>query len=116
MEVILAIISGAVGAAIVSGIFGIVMWKLNRRAAKEDKKDSEKDEIQKTLDNLTVAMRVEMYDRIKRHGNAYIRRGDITSEELEDLISMHQVYHDILKGNGFLDSLMEKVKALPVKN
>ena len=38
----------------------------------------------------------------------------MTTEELEDLIAMHRVYHETLRGNGFLDALMEKVKALPV--
>jgi hypothetical protein len=27
---------------------------------------------------------------------------------------MHQVYHDDLNGNGFLDNLMRQVKNLPI--
>jgi hypothetical protein len=27
---------------------------------------------------------------------------------------MHEVYHDKLKGNGYLDKVMSEVKALPV--
>ena len=33
-------------------------------------------------------------------------------EELEDLIDMHKVYHGPLRGNGFLDDLMEQVRHL----
>lgn len=127
MEVWLAIVGGGVGAAVVGGIFGIIRWVLDRKAQKEDRKENkadqkqqdlskEIDEIKEQLGNLIIANRTSMYDRIKHLGNVYLERGSITSEELEDLISMHEVYHTVLKGNGFLDSLMEKVKALPVKN
>lgn len=126
MQVLMTVIGGAVGAAIVSGIFGIIMWKLNRKAQVEDRQEDKEQEnadalkaevetINEQLSGLTVAMRMLMYDRIKHLGNSYLKRGYITSEELADLIEMHRVYHDTLKGNGFLDTLMEKVKALPVK-
>ena len=127
MEVWLAIIGGGAGAAVVGGIFGLITWLLNRKAQKEDRKEdkadkeqkdmnAEIDEIKALLDNLIVAERTSMYDRIKHLGNVYLERGSISSEEMEDLISMHEVYHTVLKGNGFLDSLMAKVKELPVKN
>lgn len=126
MQVLMTVIGGAVGAAIVSGIFGIIMWKLNRKAQVEDRQEDKEQEsadalkaevetINEQLSGLTVAMRMLMYDRIKHLGNSYLKRDSISSEELADLIEMHRVYHDTLKGNGFLDTLMEKVKALPVK-
>ena len=126
MQLLMTVIGGAVGAAIVSGIFGIIMWKLNRKAQVEDRHEDKeqanveelKAEIEKINEQLaghTIAMRMNMYDRIKRLGNSYLNRGSITSEELSDLIEMHGVYHNTLNGNGFLDTLMEKVKALPVK-
>ena len=37
MQLLMTVIGGAVGAAIVSGIFGIIMWKLNRKAQVEDR-------------------------------------------------------------------------------
>lgn len=126
MQLLMTVIGGAVGAAIVSGIFGIIMWKLNRKAQVEDRHEDKEQEsadalkaevetINEQLSGLTVAMRTQMYDRIKHLGNSYLKKGFITSEELADLIEMHRVYHNTLKGNGFLDTLMEKVKALPVK-
>ena len=56
-----------------------------------------------------------LYDRIKHLGNSYIHKGYVTSEELEDLTAMHQIYHNNLNGNGFLDDLMSRVKNLPIK-
>lgn len=120
------ILGGAVGSSFVVGIFGLITWFLNRRAAKADKKeakkeekekqtDTEMEEVKQTLDNLVIALRTQMYNGVKKDGKAYLQRGSITAEELEDLINTHKVYHDVLKGNGFLDSLMEKVKRLPVK-
>lgn len=127
MSVLQTILGGAVGSSIVVGLFGLITWWLNRKAAKEDRKadreeknereaDLEMDKINKTLDNLTIAMRMLMYDRIKHMGNTYLDRGSISSEELADLLAMHKVYHEALNGNGFLDTVMDKVKALPVKN
>ena len=127
MEILQMILGGAVGSSIVVGLFGLITWKLNRKAAKEDKAedreeekkkraDSEMEEIKAKLENLTIAQRTQMYNLIKKDGKSYLARGSITSEELEDLIDSHRVYHDVLKGNGFLDSLMDKVKRLPVKN
>ena len=127
MSTLQTILGGAVGSSIVVGLFGLITWWLNRKAAKEDRSEDrkEKDEkaaeaemenIKKTLDNLTIAMRMLMYDRIKHLGNTYLDRGSISSEELADLLAMHKVYHEALNGNGFLDTVMDKVKALPVKN
>ena len=127
MSVLQTILGGAVGSSVVVGLFGLITWWLNRKAAKEDRQadreeknereaDLEMDKINKTLDNLTIAMRMLMYDRIKHLGNTYLGRGSISSEELADLLAMHKVYHEALNGNGFLDTVMDKVKALPVKN
>lgn len=127
MSVLQTILGGAVGSSIVVGVFGLLTWFLNRKAAKADKAQDRKEkkenqektemaEIKEQLDNLAIALRTELYLSIKRDGKSYLQRGSITTEELEDLVNAHKVYHDVLRGNGFLDSLMEKVKALPVKN
>ena len=42
-----------------------------------------------------------------------IHAGGITSDQLEDILSMHNAYHNI-GGNGFLDSLVTQVKQLPI--
>lgn len=124
---LLTILGGAVGAAFITGAFGILKWFLDRKATKADRKEDKEDEkvkqrdkdleeINEQLSNLTIAVRILMYNQIKKDGKAYLARGFISTEELEDLLAAHTVYHDVLKGNGFLDSLMEKVKRLPVQN
>ena len=65
-------------------------------------------------DSTTAGLRILLYDRLKHLAKSYIARGWITTEELEDLMQMHKVYHD-LGGNGYLDKLMEQVHRLPVR-
>lgn len=105
MEFLLALVGGSIGAAVVGGGFSVIIWKLNRRATKEDKREC-----------FTDGVRILLYDRIKHLAKSYIARGYITSEELEDLIEMHKIYHDSLKGNGFLDNVMKQVYQLPIIN
>ena len=74
-------------------------------------------ELKRLVGVLVEADRTILYDRIKHLGKAYIARGYITVEELEDLNLMHEVYHnkEKLGGNGFLDALMHTVHGLPVR-
>lgn len=122
MELLKALLGGAGGAAIVSGLYGLIQWWLNRKAQKEDKaterkesasaqQDEDLKELNRKLDVLFLADRTLLYDRIKHLAKSYIDRGYVTVEELEDLNRMHEVYHDPdkLDGNGFLKDLMNKV-------
>ncbi len=116
----LDLLKSAFGAGIVAGLFGLIQWRLNRKALKEDKA-AERDALscaargveikalQDTVNALIVADRTLLYDRIKHLAKSYIKRGWISVEEYEDLKRMHNVYHDELKGNGFLDSIMGEV-------
>lgn len=63
--------------------------------------------------SIQSGVRILLYDRIKHLGKKYVAKGTVTLEELEDLHNMHRIYHDELKGNGFLDSLMKEVNQLP---
>lgn len=65
-------------------------------------------------DGVQSGVRVLLYDRIKFLGKKYIEAGCVEPDALEDLISMHRIYHDELEGNGFLDKIMSDVRALPV--
>lgn len=106
-ELVIGLLGGGASAAIVSGIIQLVIWKMNRKAAKEDKSE-EKDKHVKT------ALKLLMHDRIKYLGKRYIADGFIDAEDLRDLMAMHACYHDDLDGNGFLDSVMEQVRHLPI--
>lgn len=123
MEFLKTFLGGAGGAALVAGFFALIQWRLNRKAQKEDKaadrevvscaaRGREIKQLQDTVNALIVADRTILYDRIKHLAKSYIKRGWITVEEYEDLKRMHKVYHDDLKGNGFLDSIMEEVDKL----
>ena len=129
MEIITAIIGGSCGAAVVTGVFGVIMFLLNRKAKKEDDAEQQQvancsaraeelKELKRMVEVLFVADRTLLYDRIKHIGKAYIARGYITVEELEDLTLMHSVYHDKdkLNGNGFLDGIMENVHKLQLRS
>lgn len=88
--VLTAVGSSTVLAAIVSGIFNLL---LNR---------------QKTKHGEGAGIRILLYDRIKHLCKQYIAAGEINADDLEDLIHMHAIYHDELKGNGYLDKLMDQ--------
>jgi hypothetical protein len=126
VELLKTILTGAAGAALVGGIFGIIMWCLNRKAAKEDAakvdvasvcaaRGKTIEDLSKMVSSLIVADRTILYDRIKHLAKSYIKRGWISVEEYEDLKRMHKVYHDDLEGNGFLDALMAEVAKLGKK-
>ena len=117
------LLSGAAGAALVAGIFGLITWRWNRKAAKEDKaqgqamancaaRGKELQDLNGKVRALIVADRTILYDRIKYLAKAHIKREWITVEDYEDLKRMHKVYHDDLNGNGFLDALMAEVDEL----
>ena len=121
MEWLPVILGGGVGTALVGGVFTLIQWRLNRKAAREDRATEmggqELQELKRLVNVLVEADRTILYDRIKHLGKSYIARGYITVEELEDLDLMHGVYHDKdkLGGNGFLDALMKTVHALEVR-
>jgi len=119
MDIFLAIIGGAAGAAFVTGVFSLILFGVKRKAEKadkaEDRESTEKTETQAAIEDLRMGLMILLYDRIKHLGMSFINRGWMTAEELKDLIEMHKIYHNELHGNGFLDRLMEQVQALPIR-
>ena len=95
MEVLLAVIGSSAMASIISGIFSLI----------KDRKSKD--------DGLEAGVRILLYDRIKHLCLKYCEVGHISSDDYEDLVKMHQVYHSNLHGNGFLDSEMTSVGMLP---
>lgn len=121
MELLVTVLGGGVGTALVGGVFTLIQWRLSRRAQQEDAQQEQKNreikELHRLVGVLVEADRTILYDRIKHLGKAYIARGWVAVEELEDLNLMHSVYHDQdkLGGNGFLDDLMHRVRSLDVR-
>lgn len=95
MEVLLAVIGSSAMASVISGIFSLI----------KDRKSKD--------DGLEAGVRILLYDRIKHLCLKYCEEEYISSGDYEDLIKMHQVYHNNLHGNGFLDSEMASVDRLP---
>ena len=94
-ELLIAVIGSGALSTLISGAFSL----LQRRT--------------KRADALTQGLQQLMYDRIKHLCKSYISRGQIASNDLEDLLKMHEAYHR-LGGNGFLDELMDAVKELRI--
>lgn len=122
MDIVYAVLGCS---ALISGICSIVLWLLQRKAQKEDAAASNKiadctargkeiKAISNKVDAMYLADRLIMSDRIKHLGKTYIANQQITAEELEDIMTMHQCYHNELGGNGFLDNIMRQVQELPI--
>ena len=125
MDALIELLSGAFGAALVAGAFGLIQWRQNRKAQKEDNAASRKvadcaargaeiKALEQKVNALMEADRTLLYDRIKHLAKSYIKQKWISVEDYEDLKRMHKVYHDPdkLNGNGFLDGLMAEVEEL----
>ena len=109
------ILSSAVGVAVVTGLFKLLEFWLNRRAKKKDDAQTITAATCRArgeeLADIKNALIVILHDRIKHLAKTYISRSYITVEEYEDLQGMHEVYH-ALGGNGFLNELMRTVAHL----
>lgn len=101
------ILNSVSGPAICGGVFGLITWLLNRRAAK-------KDNTAESIKHIKHGSRISLYVAIKDRARQHIKEKCISSEDLEDITTMHEIYHDELGGNGFLDSVMDQVKHLPI--
>ena len=95
MDILIAALSSSALAAIISGVFTLLLAR------------------QKKGNGIEAGVRILLYDRIKDRGNHFIERGYVPRDEYEDLIKMHEVYHTALDGNGYLDNLMLEVNRLP---
>ena len=98
MEIILAILGSSALAAVISGIFGLLVSRQHKE------------------NGVAAGVRILLYERIKFLGTRYVEKGYVSNDDYEDLLKMHRVYHNPLKGNGFLDDIMEQVKKLPRHN
>lgn len=93
LTLLVTILGGGVGSAVVA-------WILKNL----DKKNG-----------INKAIRMILKDRIRYLCERYTAQGFVYSSDLEELVSMHECYHNVLDGNGYLDAFMSKVKALPIK-
>lgn len=87
---------------------GVLNTALAYLLSKNEKKKDDKSAIMK-------ASRLLMKDRLRFLCVHYIQQGWIYEDELEDLVNMHNCYHNDLNGNGFLDRQMTRVNNLEVR-
>lgn len=129
-DILIAVVSGGVGAAVIKLIGDGLAWKRTRKAEKEDreeqkKEDAEKQAARNTEERLEVieaktdaqseALKFILYDRVRYLGQAYIADEEIDFDDRRILNDMHRSYHSGLGGNGDLDTLMAEVNRLPLK-
>ena len=107
-EIVIAIASGGIGAAIATGVMSIILYKVKRADAKADAQNTK-------CVMQTTAVRYIMLYIIREECEKHIARGYITYEDRRMLHKWHDLYHDELGGNGDAKLLMAAVNALPLK-
>lgn len=95
------VVVAIIGSGILNTMFTYLATTVDKRKNKEKSYDK--------------AARIIMKDRLRYLCQHYIDQGWIYEDELEDIVSMHECYHNDLKGNGFLDKQMERVNNLEVR-
>lgn len=120
----------AVIVALIAASSGAITALVNSRIEARKKKDEEKNNtaqilaklnelegkinhIEDRLGGLERAQKITMHERIKRLAAKYCEAGKISFDDYEIIKQMHQIYHNDLHGNGFLDAVMEDVDRLP---
>lgn len=95
---------------IIVAMFGssVLNTALNYIITVRERKRSDETGVQK-------ASRLLMKNQLRELCDKYISQGWIYEDELEDIIAMHRIYHNDLKGNGFLDEMMLRVKKLEIR-
>lgn len=81
--------------------------------AKLDELETKINGLETRLGGLERAQKITMHERIKRLAAKYCENGQISYSDYEIIKKMHEIYHNDLHGNGFLDAVMEDVDNLP---
>ena len=103
MEPLLTILLAVVGS---SGIASVVVACLQHHWTKKERADSR-------IDALVQAQQVMMIDRVKYLGRCYIKDGNITMDDKQNVKAMYDAYK-ALGGNGHLKTVMDEIEKLPV--
>lgn len=103
IKLLVELLGGAAGAALVAGIFSGIQARKAKKELQDDKKDAQ-----------SKALRYLMLYIIQERAKSHIKDGSITLEERRSLHHWHSLYHDGLGGNGDADALMAQVDRLPL--
>ena len=117
--ILVAVLSGGIGAGVLKLIGDRLAWKRERTAKKEDKAEKitveDFEKMKADVKAVKEANKFILYDRIRFLAMEYIKDGEIDFDERRILKDMHTSYHYGLNGNGDLDNLMKKIDDLPLK-
>lgn len=124
------LLTSSVIVSLISLIGSVLLYKMNRKAALEDRHDEIKhnvevmqaslnaisedyDRLNKKLETLTTmvldlkeSQRILMHNEILNKIKHAMNEGYISLEDRNAIISMHDTYHNKLGGNGQLDAAM----------
>ena len=103
MDVIVSIIGGSCGAAVVTGAVTLIQFIINRRDKRSGKADLQ-----------SKALRYIMLYIIQERAKQHIKERCISLDDRRSLHHWHDLYHNGLGGNGDADALMEQVDHLPL--
>lgn len=133
------LLTSSVVVSLISLAGSVILYKMNRRAALEDRHDEIKqnvealqnsmnqisedyDRLNKKLETLTAmildlkeSQRILMHSEILTKIKRAMKAGSITLEEKNTIISMHDTYHNKLGGNGQLDAAMKDLMEIEVQ-
>ncbi len=103
MELLLSILGGSFGAALVTGSLTLVQFFVNRRDGKSGREDLQ-----------AKALRYLMLYIIQERAKQHILEARISLEDRRMLHHWHNLYHNGLGGNGDADALMRQIDDLPL--
>ena len=133
----------ACGSALVAGLFGVVMWYLQKQEKQGKVRDEDTKkrlemiqantakladhdalimslshlakELKTANDQNSEGVKVLMRYMLQRYHAEYMIQGYITSHEKQEFLEAYHVYHD-KGGNGTGESWMREVDGLPVRD
>ncbi len=133
----------ACGSALVAGLFGVVMWFLQRQEKQGKVRDEDTKkrlemiqantakladhdalivslsqlvkDLKTATDQNSDGVKVLMRYMLQRYHATYMMRGFITSHEKQEFLEAYSVYHN-KGGNGTGESWMREVDRLPVRD
>lgn len=103
-EVILSVLGGSAGAAVVTGLVALLQYLIKRKDEKSDKHNAER-----------KALRYLMLYIIQERAKDHIRDKSITLEDRRALHHWHDLYHNGLGGNGDAEALLAQIDKLPLE-
>jgi len=108
--------AGLIFQTILTGTVGwLVKLVLDTLKNYSDESKAWRRKMDEKMDGIGDATQATMRTTILHYCEKYITRKWITSEELSSLMDMHKKYTVINPKNGFIDSYVERVKQLEIR-